>query len=182
MSHRYSYELFVTALHERIQLSEFTTQLSTQQNVGSSDNYITPTHYQQYGRHPREVRKYDVKSSKRTPNTPPGGSISLNPIGKDGKRLTCCRCHSEKLLANRCSAPFGSIRAYYRERIDNGEPPLLLVSDLVKALEEDNTSAPSELVPSPDEGASVNKKKITRWQQWMNSTLTSQTIFPATTI
>lgn len=80
------------------------------------------------------MRKHDFHGYKHT--TTKGGSEKQNPVGKNGQRLKCYRYGSERHLANRCTAPNRVVQAYYRERVENDESHLLLVSDMIKALDE----------------------------------------------
>ena len=76
-SHRYSFNQFVTALREQIQLTKYAATANHNRISASNELAITAAHHQQYGRHPRDVRKHDPRPPARLPSK--GGEICHKP-------------------------------------------------------------------------------------------------------
>ena len=112
---KFSFNAFVTALHESLQLEE---EEAAERTV-IEDNTVNPkTYYQRYGRHPKYVRKHQDRS------------ITFE---ESRKRGLCHSCHEKWSPKHKCRP--GAIRNHVRNRITQGDSPVHIVHDLVTALE-----------------------------------------------
>ena len=124
---KYSFNGFVTALREHLQLENEVKMTP----VSSSTHYTDGgTYHQQYGRRPKFVQKHGnpIPSSTRSRPPPPPGSFA-----ESRRKGICHRCKKQWTPGHRCQP--GSIRSYVRDRFKNGDAAVHIVSDLVLGME-----------------------------------------------
>ena len=142
---RYTFNAFVTALRESIQLEN---EISLASNTSTFHTLATDTHYQQYGRHPKSVRKYDTphRNGRNVSGRPPARTFE-----ESRRRNECHKCGDRWKPGHRCRP--GAIRDFARQRLENGVSAVHLVSNLVLGLEGELTQNEGEddesLPPKP---------------------------------
>ena len=146
MSHKYTFNSFVTALRGSLQLNEEIQK--------SEIRTPSTTLYGQYGRNPRYVRKYDrprhprYRNASRTRFVQNRGQRSNNrSIGPTSiHQPTCWGCGKpgHKLRDNKC-AP-GDVKKYIMQELKGGASKTYLLTNLVRGMEgeDDQESLPAE--------------------------------------
>lgn len=144
MSHRYKLNAFVTALHERFQLSnEVRTNchpIATTLKTDVDEDTAAAVFFQKYGRHPRHVRKHDFGrgATYRRParQRHDGSSRSTS----EARRLNLCfKCDAPWTPRHRCDD--GAIRTHARNRLRRGDSHVHIVRDLVLGMEGESTDS-----------------------------------------
>ena len=124
---KYSFNGFVTALHEHLQLENEVKMAPASANTHYADG---GTYHQQYGSRQKLVQKHGKSAhsnaSSRAP--PPPGSFA-----ESRRKGLCHRCKTKWSPGHRCQP--GSIRNYVRDRFKNGDAAVHIVSDLVLGME-----------------------------------------------
>lgn len=110
---KYSFNSFVTALREQL-------QLEVEKGLRASDPSST-TFYQRYGRHPRRDVGYNDRQVKK------------NPIGRDGRRMLCKICGSEEHFAKICKMK--SLKEYARKQLETGTPAVHVLHDIATRMD-----------------------------------------------
>ena len=126
---RYTFNSFVTALRESIQLNN-EINLVSHSPESTHLSLAENTHYQQYGRHPKFVRKYEP--SQRSGKAP-YRRLPSRSFEESRRRNECHKCGDRWSPRHRCRP--GAIREHVRERLRNGASSVHIVSDLVLGLE-----------------------------------------------
>ena len=128
---KYSFNRFVTALREQLQLAEERGDLSKESSVtGTHHQYPVPL----YGRPPSQLSRKKNSNRKQT-STRTSKFLMKNPIGKDGKRMLCDRCGSDSHFKRNC--PPDALRQRVRGQIQKGIPSMNIMADLVNLLEDE---------------------------------------------
>ena len=89
------------------------------------------THYQQYGRPPKFVRKHNGPGRKG--RFIPSRKKFTRSFEESRRRSECHKCGDHWRPGHRCRP--GAIQDYVRERLKSGESSVHIVSDLVSGLE-----------------------------------------------
>ena len=118
---KFTFNTFVTALREGLQLHEEETANS------SLGTIVSETMYQQYGRVPYSRNRSIANRGYY------GHPRKGNPSGRDGKTLRCHTCGSDKHLKRDC--PVGSVSDRVRNQLRTGTPAVHIVHDLANDLE-----------------------------------------------
>ena len=128
---KYSFNGFVTALREHLQLENEVNVANPSFN-GSRLNPVDGTFHSQYGRNPKHVRKYAPPVSRSKNHRSDSSSSTFEESRRKGI------CHVSKLKwrpGHRCKP--GSVHGYVRDRFKKGDSAVHIVSDLVMGLEGD---------------------------------------------
>ena len=135
---QYSFNAFITALREHMQLEEEILSVS-RRTMDIRHSIADDTFVQQYGRNPRYVQKYPPRGEYKG-GSQSSGSRPLNtsfPSGRtfeeSRRRNECHKCRAPWSPGHRCKA--GSIRNQVRQRMINGESAVHVMSDFVASLE-----------------------------------------------
>jgi len=124
---RFTYNAFVTALREQLQLSEEKKALLS----------TSKTFFQRYGRNPGLVRRFPSNASGTRQSRQNSGMSMKNPIGKDGRRMLCRLCQADDHFANRSTAD--KFRANVQDKLRQGLSAVHLLSEIASQLDvEDN--------------------------------------------
>lgn len=178
VSHRYEFHSFVTALHESLQLSnELKNARSDSYGTHVIDDMDTDeTHYQRYGRNPRDVLKhgptdplrgnpshrvqpsFGPNSGFRGPARPVHGNPKDRGELRHGRtfaearmRGECFKCGASWTPGHRCAS--GAIEARMRARLSQGASPVHLVRDLVVGMESEQQETEAYIGSEGDNAA-----------------------------
>ena len=133
ISSRYSFNGFVTALRESIQLQNELSLVTTTPDATHISS-LEDTHYQQYGRLPKFVRKHNgPQRNNRSLSRGASRRQFSRSFEESRRRSECHKCGEHWHPGHRCRS--GAIRDYVRERLKSGEASVHIVSDLVSGLE-----------------------------------------------
>lgn len=149
---KYSFNSFVTALREHLQL-ENEVSLSSSLAVGPFKETMNGTFHQRYRRHPRQVRKYGSPRNRSGKDT---RQISNPSFEKSRRKGICHRCRQKWRPGHGCKP--GSIHGYVGNRLKNGD--IHIVSDLVLGLEGDVEDPGKEADDRSSEQDEEAEKKI----------------------
>lgn len=126
VSSGYTFNRFVTALNEGI-------QLQNEMELLNKSSIEHDTLYQQYGRHPNHVKNNRPAFSERPKNKP---RAPYNRSFEEARqRNECYKCGDHWPRGHRYGA--GAIRDTIRDRLRNGHQSVHIIHDLVSELEKD---------------------------------------------
>lgn len=141
-SQGYSFNTFVTTLHESLQnlrQIQMLTDTSSRPSFTGMINEEFDTNLMQYGRNPRfsKQKKWNRKRFEK-----PGVRTASKSFAESRRHNECHKCGAANWNpGHRCDK--GSIAAHARNHLTNGESSVHIVADLVKDMEGD-LSDPSE--------------------------------------
>ena len=153
---RYTFNAFVTALRESIQLENeinLVSRPSAQTLLPATED----THYQRYGRNPRSVRKFGPTQRDGRNNF---RRIPARTFEEARRRNECHKCGARWSPGHRCRP--GAIRQHMRERLKDGESAVHLVSDLVLGLEGELDTSVTNGDETPPIGSADTAKSETK--------------------
>lgn len=140
---KYSLNGFVSALREGLQYDEEVKRMKV------LDPAEQQTLFTRYGRPPSHVTKFGPKQNSNSSGPRFGGqsrgrglthgTTRKNPLDSQGKRIIFKLCGSDSHFARHC--PPGAVNRFTRNRIDTGEQPVHVLTDIVKELEHINHAA-----------------------------------------
>ena len=128
-SSKYAFNYFVSTLRKALQFSD----------ERKLHEISSKTHFQQYGREPKSVKKFGNRYGTRNvamTHLENGPRAKLNPLGKDKRRMKCHLCGSENHFMRNCKK--GSARDFARERLAAG---VLLVHILAEIVDQVDISS-----------------------------------------
>lgn len=140
-SQKFTFNRFVTALHESMQ-AKLKVKMLKGEAHRSSGAIPSSTHIGQYSRNPRHLRREQKGLNRSDPGGPP------RTFEDARRRNLCFKCHGKWSRGHKCAE--GSIRSNMRDRILNGQSAVHLVSCLVDLLEceETNTEEKEDSFPT----------------------------------